>query len=959
LDRLLDAALPVRPRREQAAAASRLGGLLVLAEARDVFPEAGQVAFAVLHRARASGACDAQLNLAFLVAASDTVAEEDVERELTKADRACPHDPTALWLHGQWQSVASQGQDCCTVTTQRSLAAFAQLRRRFPGSAAGWSGQADVLLRLAYIAADDRQPFTAQSRFARAYALYRRARSLDPAPELGAGEARALAGLRRHDDAAAVQAKAAAGAGRPAALQAFLVEYLEGAGRFADAAREAKRLAREPRFPSGPALTLQAAFEHAALDAEDAQEPLSLGAGRLKPVLLDIAPQPAGASGGGPGLLEDFSFIPRFREVHGLTDRARWCPDWAARRDLVLAGRADAALAGMPDTFRAIRQDRSCSELDARMLAAVAHAEAGDRGRAFDAIRAVQGLSASPGAALYDARQNLWRFARRWDNAARVTAAWMKAAPRSPRAFDQAGEVAFLARDHVKAARMFATSARLSREQTPGWSVEEALGLTKQGAALKLAGRNAEALRVLNTATDVGARALATADTARRALYHAHAQAADVLLRQHRFVDAAEGYEAARQHFREESDDPLQFLEVLHNNQAIAEIYGGNPGAGQRLARRAVSVDPMNPLFRQTEGFALARLDRPVRAAWHYGRAVASDPSLFPAWNDLGVMLARSGRDDAAVAAFRRAIGAGDRYAIAWFNLGVALERRGLRYAPAAQGALGRAFRLDPDLAQRERRLITDERLYFTNLDLSKPLPPKWDFASSQQQSPLPAAGLALLLLLGLQAARAAGARGLAGGASKWLEAARDLLARLPGALTSFAPSVVAVGATLAVFVWPAIQGNDDSAASLALLALGLLALVILVMRARVLVARRLGMGVHQRGWRPALLVAVAGAVAGIPWAPLPVAEPDRPEPRVHLVGPVVAAASGLVLLILSAWLEVPVTRSLGIAAIIMAASMLTPVKPLDGGRMEGATGALTAGLALGGTALLVAVGLL
>jgi tetratricopeptide (TPR) repeat protein len=995
LDALLDEALPSRPEPAQADRESDLGALLVLAADAHVLRNAGQVAYAILRRARAAGACNAQLNLAFLVAASDKAQAGDVELELGRADGACPRDPTALWLHGQWRSLTSQGDE---PGTGRSLSAFARLQRRFPRSSAGWSGEADVVLRLAYIAEHRDQPFTAQSRFARALALYRRARSLDRVAELGAGEARALAGLRRYADAAAVQARAASASGRPAAMQARLIEYLERAARFTSAVREARRLAARPRFPNGPALTLRVATFDAALKAEDALEPLSAGAGRLKPAVLHIAPRaPDVESSGGPGPLEDFSFIPRFRLVSGVTDVERWCPDWSARRDLILAGRPREALVDMPDRFASVRSGRDdCDLLDASQLAAVAQAEAGHQRAAIGTMVKArrrwartttsigQGASGSPGAAVYDARQNLWRFAGRPLVAAKVTAAWMTRAPRSPRAVDQAGEIAFLAGDHVGAARLFGTSARLTREQVAGWPVAEARDLVKQGAALKLAGRDGPALDALQAGADVAARALAAGDdaaadslldeadpaldeagpdtaseptfgepdSAADALYDAHAQLADLLLRRHRFADAVDEYEAAR-------DAGAGVPGVLDNNEAVAQIYRGDPRAGFRLAQRAVMVDPMNPLFLQTAGFALAHLHRPLQAAWRYGRAVASDPTLFPAWNDLGVMLARSGRDDAALAAFRRAVGVRRGYATAWFNLGLMLERRGLLHASAAQGALGRAFQLEPELAKREHRLITDERLYFTNLDLSKPLPPKWDFASSQQRSPLPAAGVALLLLLGLQGARAAGARGLTGGAPKWLAAARGLLARLPGALGSFAPSAVAVIATLAVFLWPAIRDDQDATAGLVLLALGLIALVTLVMRARVLVARRCGVTVAQRGWRPAILVAVAAAAVGIPWAPLPVAHSDRPEPRVHLIGPVVAAVCGLVLLTLSAWLDVPVTRSLGIAAIVMAASTLTPVKPLDGAQLEGASGVLTAGLAVGGTALLVALGLL
>ena len=51
-------------------------------------------------------------------------------------------------------------------------------------------------------------------------------------------------------------------------------------------------------------------------------------------------------------------------------------------------------------------------------------------------------------------------------------------------------------------------------------------------------------------------------------------------------------------------------------------------------------------------------------------------------------------------------------------------------------------------------------------------------------------------------------------------------------------------------------------------------------------------------------------------------------------------------------------TQALGVAAVVMAASMLTPVAPLDGAKMTGGATAATAGLAVAGTAVLVVLGL-
>jgi hypothetical protein len=297
-------------------------------------------------------------------------------------------------------------------------------------------------------------------------------------------------------------------------------------------------------------------------------------------------------------------------------------------------------------------------------------------------------------------------------------------------------------------------------------------------------------------------------------------------------------------------------------------------------------------------------------------------------------------------------------YAEGWFNLGVTLEQQGVAHAAAAQGAFAQAFRHDGSLRDRERELIHDDRLYVTTLDLSKPLPPKWDFAESQKQWPVPATGLAVLLLLGLQLGRSAAGRGLAGGTARWLAAAGALLSKLPRAAASFAPSALAVLVTLAVFLVPAIRGTEGSLTNVIVFGTGLLALVALIMRARVLAARRARVRLRQRGWRPALLVGAVSAVAGVPWTPLPVAEPAAPMPAVHRTGPIVAALTGLALLALTALLDVPVARSLGVAAVVMAASMLTPVEPLDGARMKGGSAAVAAGLALAGTVGLALLGL-
>ena len=208
----------------------------------------------------------------------------------------------------------------------------------------------------------------------------------------------------------------------------------------------------------------------------------------------------------------------------------------------------------------------------------------------------------------------------------------------------------------------------------------------------------------------------------------------------------------------------------MDNNQALVEIRVGNRHAALRAVRRAVEADPLNPIFLQNRGLALERLKLSGQAVAAYRAAVGSDPTMFPAWNDLGVVLADQGRLNEAAVAFRHAVGVRSDYALGWFNLGVALERMGFRHALASEGAFARAFRADPELRGRTRTFVADDDLYFTTLDLSKPLPPKWEFASTQERTPLAVVGLGLALLFGLQFGRTALAPGMGPQAKRWLE---------------------------------------------------------------------------------------------------------------------------------------------------------------------------------------------
>ena len=259
---MLDSALPPTLDTQQTRAASDLGALLVLAAVRfgDKLPTAAQLAFAILDRARAGGACLPQLNLAFLLSTHARPRDKATATELLRAERSCPGDPTPLWLLGQFQSqrtllflLGNELGPAPPVDDQLRpvLATFHRLERLLPGSSAGWAGEADAELRAAY-QLEGHQPFAARAHFRHALALYRRAGRLDPDRALAAGEARAYAGLRLYGPAVRSQRRALSNASAAAPLEARLIEYLERGGRFAEAADSALPLAASARLPRGP-----------------------------------------------------------------------------------------------------------------------------------------------------------------------------------------------------------------------------------------------------------------------------------------------------------------------------------------------------------------------------------------------------------------------------------------------------------------------------------------------------------------------------------------------------------------------------------------------------------------------------------------------------------------------------------------------------------------------------------
>lgn len=232
--------------------------------------------------------------------------------------------------------------------------------------------------------------------------------------------------------------------------------------------------------------------------------------------------------------------------------------------------------------------------------------------------------------------------------------------------------------------------------------------LAKLGRALSAAGQAAEAIEMLERSC--------LADPANAD----HANALGAALAQAGLPDRAR---TAWQ--RSVSLDPAH-AEAWRNWGLLEAEAGGWEPAVQALAR-AVVLEP-DALASYRLGVALARLGRIDEAAEAYRRAVALDPSLPEAWNNLGHVTAQQGRPEDALAPLNEALKRRPDYVEARYNLGVTLQSLGridearvaYQTVLAAAGPHADAFNnlgglclseARPDLAVPlyERALLTDD----------------------------------------------------------------------------------------------------------------------------------------------------------------------------------------------------------------------------------------------------------
>jgi Flp pilus assembly protein TadD/Zn-dependent protease len=936
---------------------------------QNVIRNASPAAYGVLNRARAAGRCAPQLDLLLLLTADSSTSADVLSQEEQRTETACPHDPTPAWLVGQSQLRMGLLPESDTIADPDVVAALRAASATFSRLAAGYPRDTGVLTGLgdSYLRAGtylrSSEPFTARQDFMSAITEYNRASALGDERDAAPGAARALIGLGEPAAAARLLVPLARSSGHPGQLIELLIVADEAAHDFGAAVTAAQRLGQlgSVSYPAGDAL-IPVPLTGSPDELDDAALPLSFGAGRLTPLTAKLITESSPIAG---ALVQDISFIPGYRDDDGVTGTQPSCPSWTWARDELLLGHAALALAHWPAQFPNARPgDGYCPQPDELKL--LAETEAGQKPDQ-DLMKSDSITSDD----IADAWQNLLRWAGNLPAAKKAAGQWQTA-----RGDDSAlpalrlGEIDFLTHQFNAAAAEFGLAARRWRlvSYLHDLNVDEAE--LDRGAALLAAGRTAEAVQTLRPLDLTGTEGYAyqnanpgfpsTAIQFAALSYYACEQLADYESESGNLYAAVEDYTNALDWVPQLEQGSSVLPEVLNNNAALAYLGLGDTSTAAVLESKALATDPENPVFLMSAGFIADRAGRVGQAARYDREALDSDPGAFPAANDLGVELAREHQGSAAAEALRQAVGASPGYALGWFNLGIAESRLGPSGLLAAQGAFAVSYSLDPALQDSRHEMTIDGSVYRTALDLSKPLPPSWSISQLPQPVPAAAAGLLVLVILIIGVARMTGHGGGAL-AAQWIDPLSDRLQSAPLLRRLHHPGW-SLAATAASFLFTYLRRETSPAEVVAYLA-GVVVLAFLAVGARVLLAQRQRIAITQESWSPALAFGMVTGAFGLPWAPLPVIRAKNKDKdsakdsvRVHLAAPITLAALSALLFVESAWLHTPVTESWAIAALIMSASTLLPVGPLDGAQL-GKAGVLASTGVIGG-ALLVGLGL-
>jgi len=112
---------------------------------------------------------------------------------------------------------------------------------------------------------------------------------------------------------------------------------------------------------------------------------------------------------------------------------------------------------------------------------------------------------------------------------------------------------------------------------------------------------------------------------------------------------------------------------VFEEAQAAEE--SSDIATAERLYRRVMKMDPMDPAAPFNLGNVLRSSGRTLEAEAAYRAAVRADPNFASAWYNLADVLDDQRRIDEAIECLERALGADPTYADAMFNMGLFLQR--------------------------------------------------------------------------------------------------------------------------------------------------------------------------------------------------------------------------------------------------------------------------------------------
>lgn len=863
--------------------------------------------------------CATQLNLTFFVSRETLGPWDAVTYEADRAGEICGDDARPLWIKAQTaaQKFAEQysgngGYDGTQYVTFAEQA-YEELREEYPDSPLGWAGLADLRLNMADMNsgfAGGSRPFQLRQWRQEAVELYRTAISRSQASQLAIGYSRALGAVGEHDRAIAVADSALDEAPGWAPYQARLAAALTEARDF-PGLKDAIEGFPAPR----PLTSLTWDLGDVGGIAGPSYRPFE--------VVIDVR-------GVGDAYVVDRAYIPE-----SVLDTP-WFSCLNAQYEIAVIGTGTS-----PQTPPA---------LESAVYADIPTPHYQDCEMA--------GLQ--PGA---EGLQDFWRWAHDLDAAADTVDQWKESESGQALPQVRAGEIAYLKGDYADAEKYFRAAEDLlyTGEQQNGLWIylseagAEGIGheaeefhvqlLLQLGAAQSAAGDSRGAVATWTQAWELSAydpsdtmarlQSIATSEIGRERLAQGDAEGAFYVLEPavssmlaNPWVAESATVERAVADVYEPAVDG-----AMLNNFMLSAGRTGHVDDALDVAEYLTTADPVNPIFLDTIAYVHREAGDTGAAVDKYRQALEADSTSYVSANNLAVVLARGGDDAAAIELLRSAVSAEPSYGTGWHNLGVLLsDGTGVRDFFASQDALAHAARTDRSLRGAGSDLLIDEEVYAAGVDISKPLQADWNYASSAESTPR----IFTWSIVGLIAIRIVWEL-VKGQLSNTLSS--RIIASRPGPTTRVPWFWQRIGSFWALLLCFNIVGFRllwSQPMGAALVMSGLLAgLVLLPFALRAIVARD-NRSSHF-GWTPAVLAGAVGAGAGVLFAPYPSVEDSGPRRSwlywwLPTVGLVIVAA---LLCVWTAVTHLPYVRAAAMTSIVLVGSLLLPVPPFDGSRIN------------------------